>query len=429
MGNQEMRDAGDVPSHVAHLFRHESGRLTATVARIFGLHNLALAEDVVQDAFFRALEVWKIRGLPDNPTAWLMTTARNRALDALRRERTVRTFAPELDQLLRSEWTAAPAVAEEFGDLRIKDDLLRMMFSCCNPVLGEPAQLAVILNILCGFTAAEIAAAFLSPQSAVEKRLARAKKSLAATPALFDIGDAGEFATRLPTVLRALYLLFNEGYHGSATRGAIQPELCHESMRLIDVLLAHSPGRTPAAFALAALMCFNAARLPARAGVGGELVALVHQDRACWDRPLTERGFALLGASAEGHAVSEYHIEAAIASVHAEASGFADTDWRRIRTLYDLLMTLNPSPVVALNRAIAVAQADGPERGLEELGALAVPKSFDSYPFYQATLGELKLRCGRYADARLHFEAALAVARNGMERRFLAERARACETR
>jgi RNA polymerase sigma factor (sigma-70 family) len=292
------RPGEPVASQVAHLFRHESGRITATVARIFGLHNLALAEDVVQDAFFRALEVWKIRGMPDNPAAWLMTAAKNRALDALRRERTVRTFAPELDHLLRSEWTAAPVVAEEFGPLRIKDDLLRMMFSCCNPTLSEAAQLAVILNILCGFTAAEIAAAFLSPLTTVEKRLARAKKSLAATPALFDIADAAEFEARLPTVLRALYLLFNEGYHGSA--GGVRPELCHEAMRLADLLLDHPLGRVPAGFALAALMCFNAARLPARAGQGGNLIALVHQDRSSWDCALIARGLALLDASRLG---------------------------------------------------------------------------------------------------------------------------------
>jgi RNA polymerase sigma-70 factor (ECF subfamily) len=417
----------DIPSELEHLFRHESGRLVATVARIFGLHNLALAEDVVQDAFSRALEVWKIRGVPDNPAAWLMTAARNRALDALRRERTVRTFAPELDQLLRSEWTAAPALAEEFGPARIKDDMLRMMFSCCNPALGEPAQLAVILNILCGFTAAEISAAFLSPQSAVEKRLARAKKALARTPGLLDVGDAAQFDTRLPTVLGALYLLFNEGYHGASSRTAIRSELCREAMRLIDLLLEHGRGRMPAALALAALMSFNAARLPARIGAGGELVALGDQDRAAWDQRLIARGFALLDASATGTEVSHYHVEAAIASVHAEAATLKDTDWRKIITLYDLLLTLKPSPVVALNRAIAVAEAHGPERGLQELGALSVPESFEHYPFYQATLGELTLRCGRPDKARLHFQAAKASARNGMERQFLAERAEACE--
>jgi RNA polymerase sigma-70 factor (ECF subfamily) len=413
-----------LPSEIDHLFRHESGRIVATVARIFGLHNLALAEDVVQDAFSRALEVWKIRGMPDNPAAWLMTAARNRALDALRRERTVRTFAPEVDHLLRSEWTAAPALVEEFGAGQVKDDMLRMMFSCCNPALSQAAQLAVILNILCGFTAAEIAAAFFASPAALEKRLARAKKSLSETPSLFDIGDAAQFTTRLPTVHGALYLLFNEGYHGASSRGAIRAELCHEAMRLAGLLLEHPLGRTPASFALAALMAFNAARLPARTSASGDLVTLVQQDRSRWDASLMARGFALLDASASGTQVSEYHLEAAIASVHAEATGLQDTDWSRIVSFYDLLLTLNPSPVVALNRAIAVAEASGPAAGLKELAALDAPESFQRYPFYQAALGELTLRCGMADDARQHFQAALAMARNSMERQFLQERLR-----
>lgn len=417
-----------LPSQIDHLFRHESGRIVATVARIFGLHNLALAEDVVQDAFSRALDVWKIRGVPDNPAAWLMTAAKNRALDALRRERTVRTFAPELDHLLRSEWTAAPALAEEFGSTRIKDDMLRMMFSCCNPALSEAAQLAVILNILCGFTAAEISAACFSSQASIEKRLARAKKSLGETQGLFDVGDAAEFTARLPTVLSALYLLFNEGYHGASPHGAVRNELCREAMRLAGLILEHPLGATPASLALAALMCFNAARLPARTSPSGHLVTLVQQDRSCWDPALIARGFALLDASASGTEVSGYHLQAAIASVHAEAPDLKETNWQKIIGLYDLLLKLDPSPVVALNRAIAVAEACGPERGLEELGALKVPKSFEHYPFYQAALGELNLRCGMTANARQHFQAALATARNGMERQFLAERARACET-
>ena len=254
-----------------HLFRREAGRMVATLTRIFGVHNLALAEDVVQDAFCRALEVWKFRGVPENPSAWLMATAKNRALDVLRRERTARTFAPELGRLLESEWTVAPAVHELFGPSAIKDDQLRMMFSCCHPRLPEEAQVALMLHILCGFSVSEVASAFVSGEAAMEKRISRAKKVLAGSKRLFDIADADDFAARLPAVQRALYLLFNEGYHGASRRIAVRAELCHEAMRLATLLREHPLAATPATYALSALMCLHAARLPARLDASGDL--------------------------------------------------------------------------------------------------------------------------------------------------------------
>src|SRR5262245_26838682 len=214
-----------------HLFRREAGRMVAALTRIFGIHNLALAEDVVQDAFCRAMEVWKFRGMPENPSAWLMATARNRAIDILRRERTARTFAPELGRLLESEWTLAPVVEELFAEKAIRDDQLRMMFSCCHPRLREDAQVALVLNILCGFSVAEIASAFLSSHAAVEKRITRAKKVLAGSKRLFDLADA-DFPARLSAVHRALYLLFNEGYHGASAASSVRIELCEEARRL-----------------------------------------------------------------------------------------------------------------------------------------------------------------------------------------------------
>src|SRR6266699_2157601 len=217
------------------------GRMVATLTRIFGVENLALAEDVVQDAFCRALEVWKFRGVPENPSAWLMATAKHRALDVLRRERTARTFAPELGRLLESEWTLVPLVEELFEPLALKDDLLRMMFSCCNPRLPEEAQVALVLHILCGFSVGEVAAAFLDTEAATQKRISRAKKVLAGSKQLFDLGDA-DFSDRLSTVHRALYLLFNEGYHGASAEFAVRAELCEEAIRLTKVLLDHTLG-------------------------------------------------------------------------------------------------------------------------------------------------------------------------------------------
>jgi RNA polymerase sigma-70 factor (ECF subfamily) len=401
--------------------------MIAALTRIFGVHNLALAEDVVQDALCRALEVWKFGGLPQNPSAWLMATAKNRALDVLRRERTARTFAPELGRLLETEWTLAPVVEEAFGPEAIKDDQLRMMFSCCHPRLPEEAQVALILNILCGFAVGEIASAFLRSEAATEKRISRGKKVLAGSKRLFDLEAAGDFAARLPAVHRALYLLFNEGYHGACSESAVRVELCREAMRLSALLLEHPLGATPATQALLALMCLHAARMPARVDTLGNLSTLSEQDRSRWDWALIEEGKRLLEHSAAGPEITEYHVEAAIAGVHGSARRAEDTKWGMIVALYDTLMVLRPSPVVALHRAIAIAEHEGAERGLAEIRAIEGVDRLKMYPFYAAALGELEFRCGRRTIAGAHFRSAVALARNATERRFLELRVAACE--
>lgn len=410
-----------------HLFRREWGRIVAVLTRVFGVHNLALAEDVVQDAFCRALEVWRIQGLPENPSAWLMTTAKRCALDVLRRERTARTFADDLGRYIQSEWTLAPAVEELFEPSAIKDDLLRMMFSCCHPRLREEAQVALVLHILCGFSVSEIAGAFVSSRSAIEKRLTRAKKVLAGSKKLFEVAIPADFSARLPAVHRTLYLLFNEGYHGASAETAVRVELCHEAMRLTALLREHPLGATPATYALAALMCLHAARLPSRTDESGNLSSLYDQDRSRWDQDLIGQGQQFLELSATGSDLSEYHVEAAIAWIHATAPSTDETDWAQIVSLYDTLMSLRASPVVGLNRAIAVAQLEGAERGLEEIRRMAGCDLLSEYPFYHATLGELELRSGRSAIARDHFARAFQYARNPMERNFLAQRMKISE--
>src|SRR5262249_30773863 len=287
---------------------------------------------------------------------------KNRALDVLRRERTARTFAPELGRLLESEWTLAPTIEEQFDEHAIKDDQLRMMFSCCHPRLREEAQVALTLNILCGFTVDEIAGAFVSSHAAIEKRITRAKKVLAQSKRLFDVADDAQFSARLPSVQRALYLLFNEGYHGASAETAVRAELCREAMRLSALLLEHPLGRTPMTYALAALMWLNAARLPARVDASGNLISLLDQDRSQWDQELIAEGLKFLELSAAGTDLTQYHLEAAIASIHACARRTEDTDWKTIVSLYDTLMTIRRSPIIALNRAIAIAQNEGPER-------------------------------------------------------------------
>ena len=407
------------------LFRQESGRLVAALTRIFGVHNLSLAEDVVQDAFCRALEAWAARGMPENPGAWLMVAAKNRAIDIVRRESKARKFAPELGRLLETEWTLAAAIEEAFDVHVVRDEQLRMMFSCCHPRLPVEAQLALVLNILCGFGARAIAGALLTGQAAIEKRIARGKQALARTRTLFDLGDEA-FAERLETVRRALYLLFSEGYHGSAAASAVRAELCDEAMRLVGLLCQHPPAATPTTRALASLMYLHAARLPARVDDAGELRALVDHDRSTWDGRLLQRGLELLDSSTGGTHLSAYHLEAAIAAVHAAARSVEDTDWGAIVGLYDHWMRLAPSPVIALNRAIAIGQLRGPDKGLRALRTIAHRERLAGYPFYVAAIGELELRRGCHQAARSHFQEAAALARNDAERRFFERRADGC---
>jgi len=399
--------------------------MIAALTRLFGVHYLPLAEDVVQDAFCRALEIWKVRGVPDNPGAWLMMTAKNRALDVLRRERTARAFAPELSRQLAVEATLAPAVDEAFAEPAIRDEQLRMMFSCCHPRLAEDVQVALVLNLLCGFGAGEIAAAFLSGRAAIEKRITRGKKALARAKRLFDLADR-EFVARLSAVRRALYLLFNEGYHGASAESAVRVELCAEAIRLAELLRDYPPAASPETDALAALMYLHAGRLPARLDGGGELSSLLDQDRSRWDSRLVAQGLALFERSAQGQTVSAYHLEAAIAAAHAAAPAIEETDWELIVSLYDRLMAVTPSPVVALNRAVAMAHRDGPARGIDELRAIADRDRLERYPFYPAAIGELELRRGNPHAARHQFSAALTLTRNAMERRYLERRIGKC---
>lgn len=400
--------------------------MVAVLTRIFGVHNLALAEDVVQDAFCRALEVWSFRGVPENPSAWLMTAAKNRAFDMLRREKTARTYEPELSRWFESEWTLAPVVEEMFADAAVKDDELRMMFFCCHPRLPEEAQVMLILHILCGFSIDEVASAFVTTYSAVEKRIPRAKKILAGSKRLFNTQAAKDVSDRLPAVQRALYLLFNEGYQGASAKFAVRTELCEEAMRLTRLLLEPPLVTTPGSYALLALMCFNRARLPSRVNASGKLNSVFDQDRSLWDQKLISEGLQLLELSSEGAELTEYHVEAAIAAMHTTTPTMHSTNWQEIVSLYDTLMTIRPTPIVALNRAIAVGQRDGAYRGLRELCIIPDSSRLAKYPFYHAAFAEFELQNGRAEDAIGHFEVALKCARNSLERQFFEDRILNC---
>ena len=392
---------------LGHLFRRESGRLVPALVRLFGVRNLDLAEDVAQETLLRAVEVWKFHGVPDDPAAWLIRAAKNRAIDVLRRQKTARTFAAEV----ATEWSLVPIVEETFRTDAIRDEELRMMFTCCHSRLPEEAQIGLVLSILCGFGAREIAAAFMITTAAIEKRLARAKATLAETPSLFSLDDV---PARTPTVLRALYVLFSEGYHGSHPDNPVREDLCNEAMRLCAMVREHAA--TPETDALLALMSLHAARLPARIR-DGALVAWEDQDRCAWDEDLVHQGLRLLEDAARGDNLSTYHVEAAIAAEHALARSREQIAWSKIVDLYGLLLKLEPSPAAELARAIAIGEAEGPARGLEALEAIT-DERLSRAPFLDAARGDLLCMLGRGDEARSAYLAARDKARSDSERRF-----------
>jgi RNA polymerase sigma-70 factor (ECF subfamily) len=406
-------------------FRQEAAQLLATLTRAFGMANLALAEDVVQETLADAFEAWSYQGVPPHYAALLTRAAKNRAIDIFRRQRTARKFAPELQWHVESEWALEPAVEAIFLPEALKDDELRMMFTCCHPRLGEDVQVALVLHLLCAFGVEEIASAFLVSPAAMEKRISRGKKVLAESGQLFELTRA-DFLPRLSAVHRALYLLFNEGYHGASALAVVREDLCRDAMRLVRLLVDHAPSATPTTYALAALMWLLAARLPARIDEAGNLKDLFEQDRSKWDEELLTEGTRLFESSANGDVVSEYHVEAAIAGMHATAGDARETPWADIVQLYDALVKIRPSPVVALNRAMAIAQHRGPAQGLDAVRAINDASRLATYPFYAAALGELELRCGHAEVARQHFEEARRLARNEAERRFLDNRIEEC---
>jgi RNA polymerase sigma factor (sigma-70 family) len=409
---------------VDHLFRREAGKMVPYLTRILGLGRLDLAEDVVQDTLARAMESWPVHGVPDNPSAWLMRAAHNRAIDLIRRDEQFRYFTPELTHLLKLR-EKLPSETPAFQN-EIRDDQLRMMFSCCHPQLSTDAQVTLILKTLCGFSVTEIAHALLVSEESIEKRLGRAKKFFRDSGEFEEFADAAQIPERLNAVHQAIYLLFNEGYHGSQSEQTVRDELCFEAIRLALLLSEHLHGNKPATFALLALMCFHASRLYGRMDKNGALVQLELQDRSKWDRELIGRGFQYLEKSSVGNELSEFHLQAGIASLHCAAEGYEQTDWAKIVELYDELYKISPSPIVALNRAVAFGNARGPEAGLAELSRISDAEQLHSYPFYPAAQGEFLLLAGRPEEAREFFEKAEKLARSPSETQFFAGKLKSC---
>jgi RNA polymerase sigma factor (sigma-70 family) len=417
MGATETRRAIDT------VWRIEAPRVIAGVARL--VRDVSIAEEIAQDALLTALEQWPHSGIPDNPGAWLMTTARHRALDRLRRERMIARHHEALGRELEMEQLSNTGQIEAGAEDEIGDDLLRLMFVACHPLLGAEARTALTLKLLGGLTTAEIARAFLVPEATIAQRIVRAKRSLSDAQVPFEIPRREELPERLASVLEVIYLVFNEGYSATAGSDWMRPALCEEALRLGRVLAGLMPAEAEV-HGLVALMEIQASRTRARLGAQGEPVLLMDQNRTLWDRLLIDRGLASLErAEALGMAAGPYRLQAAIAACHARALSPGETDWPRIEALYEALSRASPSPVIELNRAVAVAMAHGPEAGLELVDALAADGALAHYHLLPSVRGDLLAKLGRWNEARAEFERAATLAQNDRERSLLLERARA----
>lgn len=403
---------------VEHFFRHETGRLHGALMRLLGPGNLALVEDVAQAALLQAMRVWSMGGVPPNPSAWITRVAVNLARDAMRHRRMAAGKEEGIITHLEQIRPSTPGVGENEPELR--EDTLRLMFVCCHPALAPDAQVILALKVLGGFSTGEIARAFLGTEAAIEKQLTRTKERIRDAGIAFEIPEGPALAERLDGVLATLYLIFNEGYKASTGERLLREELCHEAMRLTAVLVEHPAGDTPRSHALLALMLLTAARFPSRLGEQGDLLRLDDQDRSRWDRALIERGLRHLVLAARGSELSEYHVQAGIAACHCTASDHASTDWRRILRHYDDLLRLNPSPVVALNRAVALAYLEGPQAGLSAIERMPQREKLERNYLLHAVRGELYWRLNDERTAAGCFRRALQLARVGPEQSYLA---------
>jgi len=416
--------ATDTHRAIDAVWRIESAKLIAGLARI--VHDVGLAEDLAQDALVAALEKWPVTGVPDNPGAWLMATAKHRAIDQLRRQKLLERKHEELGHELDERQDAAVPELDAALDDDIGDDLLRLVFTACHPVLSTEARVALTLRLLGGLTTDEIARAFLVPEATIAQRIVRAKRTLAEAKVPFEVPRGAELGARLSSVLGVIYLIFNEGYSATAGDDWMRPALCEDALRLGRILAELAPGESEV-HGLVALMEIQASRSRARVGPGGEPVLLLDQDRGRWDRILITRGLAALErAAALGGADGSYALQAAIAACHARAGTAEDTDWRQIAALYERLARLTPSPVVELNRAVAVAMAFGPEAGLALADRLVSEPALKSYHLLPTVRGDFLMKLGRMEEARAELERAASLTRNVKERELLLARAASC---
>ena len=395
--------------------------MIAVLTRIFGIHNLQLVEDTVQETFLKALQVWKYHEAPDNPAAWLMRVARNRTIDLIRREQNFAAISDELAYRLNSD--TEDTIRQFFLDTEIADSQLRMIFTCCHPALNPEDQIALTLKTVSGFGVMEIAHALVSTEATIQKRLYRAREYIRDHTIRFEIPVGSALKERLDAVHTVLYLLFNEGYNSTQEEELIRYDLCAEAMRLCKLLSEHREGSTPTSYSLLSLMCFQASRFNSRIGDDNNIILLEHQDRSKWDRQLIAMGYRYLNLSATGERLSVYHIESAIAAEHCMATDFSSTNWASLLRLYDHLLIHKPIPVVRLNRAIILAQLNEPVAAIGEI--LEIPGLdglLKNHYLYSAVLGDLYWRAGNNPEARRHLSNACLLTNSLPEKKLLQEK-------
>ncbi|MBS1565099.1 MAG: sigma-70 family RNA polymerase sigma factor [Bacteroidetes bacterium] len=406
---------------VDHLFRHESGKMISVLIRIFGMHNLEMAEDVVQEAFLKAMQSWAFHGVPDNPSAWLMRTARNGAIDIIRRQQNFDLYSRELGQQLQSDTESA--IEQFFLDTEIADSQLRLIFACCHPSLREEDQVALTLKTVSGFSAGEIARALVTNEATIQKRLYRARQYINNNGIQLEIPLGQQLPARLDTVHTVLYLLFNEGYHSMKSDELIRRDLCAEAMRLCLLLSEHKAGSRPSTHALLSLMCFQASRFDSRVSEDNSIVLLSRQDRSKWNRPLIGKGYHYLNLSSCGDQLSVYHIESAIAAEHCIPGSFEETNWQRLLSLYDLLLQHKQTPTVWLNRAVVLAQLGKPLEAIREIWQIEdIDALLTSQHIYSMVLGELYGQAGDKVNAVKYLHHSFRLTGSQPEQKLLLEK-------
>lgn len=406
---------------VDHLFRHEAGKMIAVLTRIFGIHNLELVEDTVQETFLKALQVWKFNAVPDNPGAWLMQVARNRTIDLIRRQQKLVDISGELQ--MRLQWDTVNTIEQFFLDTEIADSQLRMIFTCCHPALSPEDQVALTLKTVSGFGIQEIARALVSNEAAIQKRIYRAKEYIRTNQVQFEIPTGVALAERLETVYTVLYLLFNEGYSSMKADELIRHDLCAEAMRLCKLLTEHKVVSQPSCFALLSLMCFQASRFDSRIGEDNTIILLQHQDRSKWDRDLIALGYHFLNQSSTGNYLSVYHIESAIAAEHCLSPDFESTNWNALLRLYNYLLERKPIPIVQLNRSVILSKTAGVETAIDTI--LDIPnirELLNRHYIYAAVLGDLYAKAGNNAESRRLLEKAYELTPSLAEKKLLQEK-------
>jgi RNA polymerase sigma factor (sigma-70 family) len=415
-----LRTQKEINNIVDNLFRREAGRITSILTNIFGLHNLEMTEDVVQDTLIKALQQWSFKGVPENPSAWLFKAAKNKAIDILRREPAGHKYFS--GKLVDSEWSLRGNVNEFFSENEIKDGQLRMIFACCHPDLPGEAQTALALKNLCGFSIKEIAKAYLTNEAVISKRLTRAKEKFRDGSIKLEIPTGEKLGSRLSRVLTTLYLLFNEGYNSSDKNTLIKEDLIEEAIRLCEILADHPVTSKSEIHALLALMFFHYARTPARIDKSGNIVLLDQQERNLWDRNLIAKGIEHFNKSSDGYRMSEYHLEAGIAYFYTTAEAFEMTDWKRILFLYDLLYNIKRSPVVALNRAVVISMLEGPAAGIDAINKIEKNDTLEEYYLYHSVLADLYLKNSNTEEAKNHLQKAILLTPSEAEKKLLREK-------